>query len=159
MKDKIAIIGLGYVGLPLLMNFSLNFDTVGYDNSVKRVETLKRFKDINNEFSSANLKKSLKKSIITTSFNEIKKCNYFILTIPTPIYKNKKPNLTNLNNTLKKLSTILKINDIVIVESTVYPGYCEETAIPLVEKISGLKCNKDFISLIHVISNRVGRIV
>lgn len=144
MKDRIAIIGLGYVGLPLFMNFGLRFNTIGYDNSPKRVETLKNYEDYNNEFSTQSLKNSLKHSKITKYFKDVINCNYYILTIPTPIYKNKKPNLSNLNQTIKNLSRILKINDTVIIESTVYPGYCEEVAIPLIERISGLRCNKDF---------------
>lgn len=145
MKTKIAIIGLGYVGLPLFLNFSKKFDVVGYDKNKKRVEELNKLNDQNNEFNKTDIKKVLKNSLITNNVAKIEKCNFYILTIPTPIYKNKSPDLRLLNSALYDLCKFIKKNDVIIIESTVYPGYCDEIAIPIIEKNTKLNCNKDFI--------------
>ena len=145
MKIKIAIIGLGYVGLPLFINFSKKFDLVGYDKNKKRVEKLNNFNDQNNEFNKTYIKKALKHSLITDNIAKIENCNFYILAIPTPIYKNKLPDLRLLNNALYDLGKFIRKDDVIIIESTVYPGYCDEVAIPNIEKNTKLKCNRDFI--------------
>ena len=142
-KFKIAIIGLGYVGLPLAVEFGKKFRVIGYDINNKRINELCENYDSTNEITKNAFKKS-KKLKFTSNFKEIKDCNIFIITVPTPIYKNKKPNLSLVKNATKKLATILKKKDIVIFESTFYPGITEDVCVPILEKVSKLKYNKDF---------------
>ena len=142
MKIIPCIIGLGYVGLPIVLNLAKSFVTYGFDKNRKRIENLKNKIDVNREF---ELKKfnSVKKIIFTNKIKDIKKCNFFILCLPTPIHKNKKPDLTNLNDAVKIISTILKRNDIIFLESTVFPGITEQYKNYL-EKKTNLNNNKDF---------------
>ncbi len=144
MKEKICIIGLGYVGLPLSYAFSSKgFQVVGYDNSKNRIKDLKKSFDKNGEFSKKELidRKSL---IFSNNTQDIKSSNIYIVTVPTPVKKNKTPNLNPLLKATKTISKCLRINDIVIYESTVYPGCTEEECVPVLEKYSKLKYNKDF---------------
>ena len=140
---KIAIIGLGYVGLPLALEFSKKKFVIGFDISKERVNELKSGIDKNLEFNRKKLKTS-KKLYFTNNSNELKSANCFIVTVPTPINKSKKPNLRPLLNATKILAKIIKKNDLIIYESTVYPGCIEEECVPVLEKFSKLKFNKDF---------------
>ena len=142
---KIAIIGLGYVGLPLAIEFSKKYSVVGYDISEKRINDLKNNKDNTNEISKQKLKES-KSIFFTNSVEAIKNCNVYIVTVPTPIDENKRPNLNPLINASSLIAKVIKVNDIVIYESTVYPGATEEDCIPVIEKKSGLIFNKDFFA-------------
>ncbi len=131
-KYKICIFGIGYVGFPLLISFSKYFDVVGYDTNKQVININKKNKKIS------------KNIVFTHDLNLTKDCNMFIVTVPTPIFKNKIPNLNPLKNACSKISKVLKKGDIIIFESTVYPGATEEICVPLIEKKSRLKFNKDF---------------
>ena len=146
MNYKIAIIGLGYVGLPLAMEFSKKYSVVGFDIKNKRINDLNNFYDETNECDQLLIKKLLGNNSIkfTYNINEIKDCNVFIITVPTPIDKFKKPDLNPLINASKQIGKIIKKNDYIIYESTVYPGCTEEVCIPILEKESKLKLNLDF---------------
>ena len=125
---KPCVIGLGYVGLPILLNLANKYPTHGYDINVKRINNLKKGIDTFNDYKKKHLKKKkLKYLSKLTNFN---KCNFFIITVPTPIYKNKKPDLTHLRDVCKNLSKILKKDDIIIFESTVYPGITKNIVYP-----------------------------
>ena len=142
---KIAIIGLGYVGLPLAHAFSYKYDVVGFDVSQGRIDELKNGIDRTFELSNAQVKDAILNNIIFTNLvNEISDCNVYIVTVPTPINKNKKPNLSSLIKASESVGSILNKGDIVIYESTVYPGATEEDCVPVLEKFSNLKFNKDF---------------
>tara|TARA_B100000989_G_scaffold287914_1_gene258029 strand:- start:2051 stop:3238 length:1188 start_codon:yes stop_codon:yes gene_type:complete len=139
---KPCIIGLGYVGLPILINLSKKYFSIGYDNNLKRIEDLSKGIDFFNEFKRKTL---LKKSIkYTNSLKTIKDFNTYIVTVPTPILKNKEPDLKHLKNVCSKLSRIIKKKDIIIFESTVYPGLTKNYCIPLLEKNNSLKEGLDF---------------
>ena len=142
-KIKLAIIGLGYVGLPLAIEFAKNRTVIGFDTKKKRIEELKQGIDKNLEISRKELKNS-KKLIFTSNTEDLKLINCFIVSVPTPIDEFKKPDLTALFNASKIVGKILKKKNLVIYESTVYPGCTEEYCIPILEKFSGLKFNKDF---------------
>ena len=144
MKEKICIIGLGYVGLPLCYAFyKEGFQVIGYDKSKNRVEGLNNCFDKNGEFSKRELRFN-ENLIFSNNAMDINDCNIYIITVPTPINKNKTPNLNPLRKASKTVARYLKINDIVIFESTVYPGCTEEECIPILEKYSKLKYNRDF---------------
>ena len=143
MKKKIALIGLGYVGLPLAVEFGKKFEVIGFDISKERIDSLKKYEDPNLEIS----KKEFLESIYLNFSNiidDIKDCNIYIVTVPTPIDDYKKPDLTELKKSSETIGSILKKNDIVIYESTVFPGATEEFCVPILEKQSGLKFNTDF---------------
>ena len=140
---KIALIGLGYVGLPLAVEFGKKFNVIGFDINETRVHELKRGNDITLETNSEEIKLATNLSF-TTDLNEIKKCNVYIVTVPTPINQFKSPDLTPLLSATKMLGKIIKKGDIIIYESTVYPGCTEEECIPVLEKESNLKFNVDF---------------
>ena len=142
-KSKIAIIGIGYVGLPLAIEFSKKRKVVAFDLSQKRIKDLINSYDYTFEVSTAELKKT-KNIKYSSSINDIKKCKIFIITVPTPIKNSKKPDLSFLENATKLVGSILKKNDIVIYESTVYPGVTEEICVPILESSSSLKYNKEF---------------
>ena len=142
MKIIPCIIGLGYVGLPITLNLSKKFLTYGFDINKERIESLKKKIDVNNEFRSQKFG-NLKKIIFTNKVVDIKKCNFFILCTPTPIHKDKTPNLGNLKDAIKTVSKILKKKDIIFIESTVFPGATEQCKNYL-EKKTNLKNNKDF---------------
>ena len=139
---NVCVIGLGYVGLPILVNLSKKFQTAGYDINKQRIDDLKKGNDLFNEFKKAKLKKN--KIFFTNSINSIKKFNLFIITVPTPINKKKQPDLNHLKDVCNKLSKIIKKNDIIIFESTVYPGLTNNFCIPLIEKNNNLKEGVDF---------------
>ena len=142
-KSKITIVGLGYVGLPLAVEFAKKRDVVGFDLNQKRINSLNSGYDANLETTENELKAS-KNIIFTNKIIDTRDCKIFIVTVPTPIDNNKKPDLKMLKNASKLLGNIIKKNDIVIYESTVYPGVTEEICVPILEKNSGLKFNKDF---------------
>ena len=143
-RKKIAIIGLGYVGLPLANAFSKKFKVIGYDNDLKKVEELKNGIDRTNQFDTTKLKSFLNRLKLTSSSQEISGCNVYIVTVPTPVTNLKKPDLSYLLDATKMVGTVLKHGDIIIYESTVYPGCTEEDCVPVLEAISGLKYNQDF---------------
>lgn len=140
-KTKICIIGLGYVGLPLILNVSKRYECVGFDTNKKRVENLNNKIDTNKEFSVKDFKN--KKINFTNNLQDIKKCNFFILCVPTPIFENKKPDLRNLNLAIELVSKILKKGDILFIESTIYPGLTFQY-MNYLQKKTKLKNNRDF---------------
>lgn len=143
INKKIAIIGLGYVGLPLAVEFGKKFEVIGYDISNQRIDLLKKDEDLNLEIS----KKEFLDSIhlrFSNIIDDIKDSNIYIITVPTPIDNHKKPDLTALKKSSETVGSVLKKDDIVIYESTVYPGATEEFCVPILEKQSGLKFNTDF---------------
>jgi UDP-N-acetyl-D-galactosamine dehydrogenase len=144
-NPKIAIIGLGYVGLPLAVEFGKIIETKGFDINKKRVEELKKGKDSTLEVEPENLVTAAKLTY-TNNLEDLKDSNFFIVTVPTPVDKNKTPDLSPLVSASQMLGKIIKKNDIVVYESTVYPGATEEVCIPEIEKVSGLKFNKDFFA-------------
>lgn len=145
-KQKIAIIGLGYVGLPLAVEFGKKYKTIGFDISTKRVDELNTGIDHTLEIDSSYLKTVLNNGLfsITSSKTDIAGANIFIVTVPTPTDKNNRPVLTPLINASKTVGSVLKKGDVVIYESTVYPGVTEEDCVPILEKESGLQFNIDF---------------
>ena len=144
MKNKkIAIIGLGYVGLPLAVEFDKSREVVGFDIDTKRIEELQNNNDATLEVATKELK-NLKNTIFTNELSDIKECLIYIITVPTPVHIDKGPNLIPLKSASEMIGKILKPGDLVIYESTVYPGATEEVCIPILEKISRLKLNKDF---------------
>ena len=142
-RSKIAILGLGYVGLPLAVEFAKKRDVVGFDLNQNRINSLNNGYDKNLETTKKELKAS-KNLVFTNKIIDTRDCKIFIVTVPTPLNNNKKPDLKMLKNVSKSLGKIIKKNDIIIYESTVYPGVTEEICAPILEKNSGLKFNKDF---------------
>ncbi len=144
-NKKIAIIGLGYVGLPLAYAFSEKYKVVGFDINQQRIDELKNGYDRTLELSREQLKEALNKKIeFTNKLKDISNCNIYIVTVPTPIDKHKKPDLTPLIKASETVGKVLKRDDIVIYESTVYPGATEEECVPILERVSRLKFNRDF---------------
>lgn len=143
---KIAVIGLGYVGLPLCVEFAKKYSTIGFDISQWRIDELTQGHDRTLEVSDEELQKINSQTEIryTTDTALIADCNYYIVTVPTPIDKNKRPDLTPLIKASETIGKVLGQGDIVIYESTVYPGATEEDCVPVLEKFSGLKFNVDF---------------
>ena len=141
---KIAVIGLGYVGLPLAAAFSEKYEVMGFDVNAARIEELKSGYDRTLELSSEQMKKAIENGMkFSLNLDDIKDCNFFIVTVPTPIDKNKRPDLTPVVKATQSVAKVLKKGDIVVYESTVYPGVTEEICVPLLEQ-SGLKFNEDF---------------
>ena len=141
----ISIIGLGYVGLPLAVAFSKKYKVIGFDIASWRVDELKNGNDRTLEVSEDDLKEAIDNGIgFTTNLEDIKKANIYIVTVPTPIDNHKNPDLTPLVMSSRSVGKVLKKDDIVIYESTVYPGCTEEVCVPELEKESGLKFNEDF---------------
>lgn len=150
---KIAVIGLGYVGLPLARLFATKYAVVGFDINEGRVASLKSGTDTTLEIDDETLQKVLvdnsddKQGLYcTTSIEDIADCNYFVITVPTPVDKNNRPDLTPLYKSSETVGKVLKRGDIVIYESTVYPGVTEEECVPVLEKVSGLKFNEGFFA-------------
>jgi len=148
---NIGIIGLGYVGLPLARLFATQYNVVGFDINQKRVNELQAGKDLTLEVEEDLLKAVLKTAntpdlglYCSTQLEDIINCNYYIITVPTPIDKNNRPDLTPLYKSSETVGKVLKKGDIVIYESTVYPGATEEECVPVLEKFSGLNFNQDF---------------
>lgn len=148
MEIKIAVIGLGYVGLPLARLFSTKYPTIGFDMNTKRVEELMSGKDSTKEVEEALLKEAIDKNGFkcTTSLEEIKKCNFYIVAVPTPVDANNRPDLHPLWGASETIGKVISKGDVVVYESTVYPGVTEEECLPVIEKVSGLKFNKDFFA-------------
>lgn len=142
---KIAIIGLGYVGLPLAVEFGKKVPVVGFDIHQKRIDELKNAQDHTLEVSAEELKQATQLSY-SAELNDLSDCNFFIVTVPTPIDEYKQPDLTPLVKASQSIGKILKPGDIVVYESTVYPGATEEVCIPELEKVSGLRFNQDFFA-------------
>ena len=146
MKDiKICVIGLGYVGLPLARLFSTKYPTVGFDMSQARVDALMAGHDSTLEVSDELLQSALKSGFTcTTDINAIRDCNFYVVAVPTPVDKNNNPDLTPLVGASTTVGKVISKGDIVVYESTVYPGVTEDECIPVVERVSGLKFNVDF---------------
>ncbi len=143
--DKICIVGLGYVGLPLAHAFSFKYEVVGLDIYQERIDELNKAYDRTLELNETQLKEALNNNIkFTSDIKDLEDCNIYIVTVPTPIDKHKKPDLTPLIKASQTIGKVLKKDDIVIYESTVYPGATEEDCIPVLEEYSKLKFNKDF---------------
>tara|TARA_R110000764_G_scaffold43989_7_gene98980 strand:- start:2530 stop:3810 length:1281 start_codon:yes stop_codon:yes gene_type:complete len=148
---KIAIIGLGYVGLPLARLFATKYPVIGFDINTERIKELQSGRDNTLEVEDEVLQAVLQESInmetglfCTNNLEDIKDCNYYIVTVPTPVDSTNRPILTPLYKSSETVGKVLKIGDVVIYESTVYPGVTEEECVPVLEKISGLKFNSDF---------------
>jgi UDP-N-acetyl-D-galactosamine dehydrogenase len=142
---KVGIVGLGYVGLPLAVEFGKRFQTVGFDIKPDRVDELRRGLDSTLEVDSKELAEATKLSY-TTNLADLKPCRVYIVTVPTPIDEYKRPDLTPLEKSSESIGKVLKKGDIVVYESTVYPGCTEEVCVPILERVSGLKFNKDFFA-------------
>jgi len=142
-SKKIGVIGLGYVGLPLAAEFGKKRDVIGYDINKKRIHELNNFVDSTLEISSDELKAAIRLSF-TSNLNELKDCKIYIITVPTPIDENNKPNLNPLITASQAVGSIIKKGDIIIYESTVFPGVTEEICAPILEEKSGLVFNLDF---------------
>lgn len=143
---KIAVIGLGYVGLPLARLFSTKYETIGYDMNQKRVDALMAGHDATLEVADDLLQDAIKKNGFkcTTDLEEIRKCNFYVVAVPTPVDGNNRPDLKPLWGASETVGKVISKGDIVVYESTVYPGVTEEECLPVVEKVSGLKFNVDF---------------
>ena len=146
LKDtKIAVIGLGYVGLPLARLFSTKYQTIGYDYNPARVKALMAGHDATLEVSDELLQTAIKNGFICTSdLEDIKECNFYVVAVPTPVDENHNPDLSPLISASEVVGKVISKGDVVVYESTVYPGVTEESCIPVVEHVSGLKFNEDF---------------
>lgn len=151
MRIKIAIIGLGYVGLPLARLFATKYPVRGFDINQKRIGELQSGTDSTLEVSDGDLKAVLRTAVsdqnglfCSSNLDDISHCNYYIVTVPTPVDKNNRPDLTPLYKSSETVGKVLKKGDIVIYESTVYPGVTEDECVPVLESVSGLKFNVDF---------------
>ncbi|MCU4520401.1 Vi polysaccharide biosynthesis UDP-N-acetylglucosamine C-6 dehydrogenase TviB [Acinetobacter schindleri] len=142
---KIAVIGLGYVGLPLAVEFGKKVPVIGFDIHKKRIEELQSGQDHTLEVSPEELQQATQLSY-SANLDDLKSCNFFIVTVPTPIDDYKQPDLTPLIKASTSIGQVLKKGDVVVYESTVYPGATEEDCIPVLEKFSGLKFNQDFFA-------------
>ncbi|MAE39598.1 MAG: Vi polysaccharide biosynthesis protein VipA/TviB, partial [Psychrobacter sp.] len=140
---KIAVIGLGYVGLPLAVEFGKHRSVVGFDINAERISALTAGTDHTLEVSDEELAQATHLSY-SSNIQTLRDCNFFIVTVPTPIDNYKQPDLTPLIKASEAIGSLLKKDDIVVYESTVYPGATEEVCIPVLEKVSGLAFNKDF---------------
>ena len=143
---KICVIGLGYVGLPLARLFSTKFKTIGFDKNQTRVDALNAGKDTTLEVSDELLQEAIEKHGFrcTTNIEEIKESNFYVVAVPTPVDENNRPDLRPLIGASQTVGQVVKKGDIVVYESTVYPGVTEEECLPVVEQVSGLIFNKDF---------------
>jgi UDP-N-acetyl-D-galactosamine dehydrogenase len=144
-KCRIGVVGLGYVGLPLAVEFGKHFDTTGFDVKAPRIAELKAGRDSTLEVSKAELKGATQLKY-TTDLADMKRCQVYIVTVPTPIDEYKRPDLTPLVKASESVGKVLKRGDVVVYESTVYPGCTEEVCVPILERESGLKFNKDFFA-------------
>lgn len=142
---KIGVIGLGYVGLPLARLFSTKYPTIGFDLNPKRVEALMAGHDATLEVSDELLQSAIINGFKCTSkLEDLKECNFYVVAVPTPVDENKNPDLTPLVKASESIGKVISKGDVVVYESTVYPGVTEDECIPVVERVSGLKFNKDF---------------
>ncbi|OKY94467.1 MAG: UDP-N-acetyl-D-galactosamine dehydrogenase [Bacteroidales bacterium 43_36] len=145
---KIAVIGLGYVGLPLARLFSTKYKTVGFDISQRRVDALMAGHDATLEVSDEQLQDAIDNHgfVCTADIEQIRGCNFYVVTVPTPVDENNNPDLTPLYGASRTIGKVISKGDIVVYESTVYPGVTEDECLPVVEKVSGLKFNIDFFA-------------
>lgn len=142
---NIAVVGLGYVGLPLACMFAKKYNVVGYDTKEERIKNINKAIDDNDEIPSSILQRAINRGFFASSnIEDIRQCNFYIITVPTPVDENNKVDLRCLLSATNTVAQILKKNDIVVYESTVYPGMTEEECVPLIERISHLEYNKDF---------------
>ena len=141
-ERKIAIIGLGYVGLPLAAEFAKSSKVWAFDIDKERIDELTAFHDRTNEVPIRLLKDNKLK--FTTNISDISACNFYVITVPTPVDKSLSPDLRPLKNASRSIASVLKRGDIVVYESTVFPGATEEVCVPILEKYSNLKFIKDF---------------
>ena len=149
MKDiRICVIGLGYVGLPLARLFSTRFPTIGFDMNTERVAALCAGHDATLEVSDALLEEALRKHGFrcTSRLEDIRDCNFYVVAVPTPVDKNNRPDLTPLKRASETVGKVISKGDVVVYESTVYPGVTEEECLPVVESVSGLRYNQDFFA-------------
>src|ERR1700741_2551285 len=144
-KCRIGVVGLGYVGLPLAVEFGKRLETLGFDVKPERVAQLRTGRDTTLEVTSEELK-SARNLIFTTDLADLKRCRVFIVTVPTPIDGYKRPDLTPLVRASESVGSVLGKGAVVIYESTVYPGCTEEVCVPILERASGLKFNRDFFA-------------
>ena len=141
-KIKICVIGLGYVGLPLARLFSTKFETIGFDMNQNRVDALMAGHDATLEVSDELLQQAIKNGFVcTTDLELIKDCNFYVVAVPTPVDENNRPDLKPLWGASETVGKVISKGDIVVYESTVYPGVTEEECLPVVERVSGLKFN------------------
>lgn len=147
-KIKIAVIGLGYVGLPLARLFSTKYQTVGFDMNQRRVDELMKGHDSTLEVPDELLQEAITKNgfVCTTDLEKIKECNFYVVAVPTPVDENNRPDLKPLWGASETVGKVISKGDVVVYESTVYPGVTEEECLPVVEKVSGLKFNEDFFA-------------
>ena len=145
---KIAVIGLGYVGLPLARLFSTRFRTIGYDMDPDRVESLKKGHDTTLEVDDDLLQEALDSGRLscTSDIGDIRSCNFYVVAVPTPVDVNHNPDLSPLIGASRTVGSVIKKGDIVVYESTVYPGVTEEECIPRIEEVSGMRLNEDFFA-------------
>ncbi len=148
MKDiRIAVIGLGYVGLPLARLLSTKYKTVGFDLNINRIKELMEGNDSTLEIGQDILLQALANGFVcSANIDDIKDCNFYIVTVPTPVDENKKPDLTALYKASETVGKVIDKGDIVVYESTVYPGVTEKECVPVIERVSGLVFNKDFFA-------------
>jgi UDP-N-acetyl-D-galactosamine dehydrogenase len=142
---RIGVIGLGYVGLPLAVEFGKHYDTTGFDVRAERIAELGRGRDRTLEVEPKELR-AAKRLRFTANLKDLRRCRVFIVTVPTPIDEHKRPDLTPLERASESVGKVLKRGDIVVYESTVYPGCTEEVCVPILERLSGLKFNRDFFA-------------
>ena len=143
MQSKIGIIGLGYVGLPLAIEFSKHFPTRGYDSNTARIAALKQRVDSNSDLRPQDLE-YLDRLDLVEDIGALEDCNVYIIAVPTPINQHKWPDLQPLRDSSRQAGNMLSKGDVVIYESTVYPGATEEVCVPILEQASGLTFNQDF---------------
>jgi UDP-N-acetyl-D-glucosamine/UDP-N-acetyl-D-galactosamine dehydrogenase len=144
-KCRIGVVGLGYVGLPLAVEFGKHFETIGFDVNPQRVAQLRKGRDITLEASRAELR-AAQRLTFTTDLERLRRCRVFIVTVPTPIDGYKRPDLTPLVRASESVGSVLGKGAVVIYESTVYPGCTEEVCVPILERVSGLRFNRDFFA-------------
>lgn len=144
MSDiKICVVGLGYVGLPLAVEFGKHYNVIGFDINQTRIAELSAGKDITLEVTTSELQ-SARRLTFSSELSALSACNIYIVTVPTPVDKVNRPDLTPLQKASETVGKVLKAGDIVIYESTVYPGATEEVCVPVLERVSGLIFNEDF---------------
>lgn len=155
LKDvKIAVIGLGYVGLPLARLFSTKYKTVGFDMNADRCAALMAGHDATLEVSDELLLDAIHNHgfLCTSDINDIRDCNFYVVAVPTPVDENHNPDLSPLYQASETVGQVISRGDIVVYESTVYPGVTEEECLPVVERMSGLKFNTDFFDCMHFVA-------
>ena len=144
-KCRIGVVGLGYVGLPLAVEFGKHYETIGFDVKAERIAQLRRGRDVTLEVSRAELKEA-KRLTFTSDLKKLRACQVFIVTVPTPIDDYKRPDLTALERASESVGSVMRRGAVVVYESTVYPGCTEEICVPILERVSGLKFNRDFFA-------------